>query len=159
MLNQNIFSNPFLKDQTDVNDIYRKIDALKIQQAQQTNARNAYDDLRSLYKDMSADERRYIESSDEFIKANMEYQEAFGNFMIDRMGSDFLQSQYGSTVEKTIAVIKRKKEEYHDHLAEDINTIKEQNASLMSKNDELAKTNKEMTELIKSLQDQLWVKK
>ena len=52
-----------------------------------------------------------------------------------------------------------KKEKYRENLTNDISTIKEQNKELITKNEELAKNNQELTNLIKSLQDQLWVKK
>lgn len=161
MNNQNVFSNPFLNNKTDdFNDIYNKINALKMQQQQtQQPTQNAYDDLRGLYKDMSVDERKYVESSNEFVSANIQYQEAFSNFLIDKFGGEFLQSKYGVTVEKVVATIKQKREEYHENLANDISTIKEQNQELITKNEELAKNNQELTNLIKSLQDQLWVKK
>ena len=86
MNNQNVFSNPFLNNKgTDLTDIYNKINTLKMQQQQtQPPIQNAYDDLRDLYKDMSVDERKYIESSNEFISANIQYQEAFSNFLIDK---------------------------------------------------------------------------
>ena len=54
---------------------------------------------------------------------------------------------------------KNKKEKYRENLTNDISTIKEQNKELITKNEELAKNNQELTNLIKSLQDQLWVKK
>ena len=161
MNNQNVFSNPFLNNKgTDLTDIYNKINTLKMQQQQtQPPIQNAYDDLRDLYKDMSIDERKYIESSNEFISANIQYQEAFSNFLIDKFGGEFLQSKYGVTVEKVVATIKDKKEKYRENLTNDISTIKEQNKELITKNEELAKNNQELTNLIKSLQDQLWVKK
>ena len=161
MNNQDVFSNPFLNNKSaDLNGIYNKINALKMQQQQtQQPAQNAYDDLKSLYKDMSVDERKFVESSNEFISANIQYQEAFSNFLIDKFGGEFLQSKYGVTVEKVVATIKEKKEKYRESLANDISTIKEQNQELITKNEELAKNNQELTNLIKSLQDQLWVKK
>ena len=111
MNNQDVFSNPFLNNKSaDLNDIYNKINALKMQQQQtQQPAQNAYDDLKSLYKDMSVDERKFIESSNEFISANIQYQEAFSNFLIDKFGGEFLQSKYGVTVEKVVATIQNKK--------------------------------------------------
>ena len=160
MNNQDVFSNPFLNNKSaDLNDIYNKINALKMQQQPQQTAQNAYDDLKSLYKDMSVDERKFVESSNEFMSANIQYQEAFSNFLIDKFGGEFLQSKYGVTVEKVVATIKEKKEKYRESLANDISTIKEQNQELITKNEELAKNNQELTNLIKSLQDQLWVKK
>ena len=161
MNNQDVFSNPFLNNKSaDLNDIYNKINALKMQQQQtQQPAQNAYDDLKSLYKGMSVDERKFVESSNEFISANIQYQEAFSNFLIDKFGGEFLQSKYGVTVEKVVATIKEKKEKYRESLANDISTIKEQNQELITKNEELAKNNQELTNLIKSLQAQLWVKK
>lgn len=160
MNNQNVFSNPFLNNQSsEFNDIYNKINALKMQQQSQQIVQTAYDDLKGLYKEMSVDERKYVESSDDFVNANVQYQEAFSNFLIDKFGGEFLQSKYGVTVEKVVATIKQKREEYHENLTNDISTIKEQNQALITKNEELAKNNQELTNLIKSLQDQLWVKK
>ena len=92
---------------------------------------------------MSVDERKFIESSNEFISANIQYQEAFSNFLIDKFGGEFLQSKCGVTVEKVVATIKEKKEKYRESLANDISTIKEQNQELITKNEELAKKNQE----------------
>ena len=58
-----------------------------------------------------------------------------------------------------IDLSENKEEKYRENLTNDISTIKEQNKELITKNEELAKNNQELTNLIKSLQDQLWVKK
>lgn len=180
--NSNLFSNPYLpnngpKSPTagDIANLYQKLDTLKAQQnviQQMENAtsnkttvndstprKTAFTEISELWAELSNEERKFIESSSEYIDANIEYQNAFNSFLLDKLGDEFLRSKFGAAPEKVLLAIKHKKEEYQTNLSNDISTIKTQNQFLMQKNDELAKSNEEMTKLIKSLQDQLWVNK
>ena len=177
--NSNLFANPYLtnnnQNDTDLTSLYQQLDALKAQkqmmnqsvaqnpQTQNDEAiakrRTVYTDIQKVWAELSTDEKNYIESSDEYVQANVEYQTAFNQFLIERMGEEFLVSKYGMAPEKVLAVINKKKDEYKNNLSNDISTIKSQNQYLMQKNEELSKNNEEMAKLIKSLQDQLWVNK
>lgn len=173
-----IFANPFLANNNKTNDLdlaslYQKLDALKAQKQVINNVQNTattvddvaakrktvYTDIQKIWSELSADERNFIENSEEYIQANVEYQTAFNQFLIERMGEEFLVSKYGIAPEKVLAVINKKKDEYKSNLSNDISTIKSQNQYLMQKNDDLAKKNEELSNLIKSLQEQLWVNK
>lgn len=180
--NNSLFSNPYSinngiksPNTNDISNLYQKLDALKAQQnamqqmenVRQTNNMNdesakrktAFTEINDVWAELSADEKKFIENSQEYVQANIEYQTAFNSFLLERMGDDFLRSKYGSAPEKILLAIKKKKEEYQNNLTNDISTIKTQNEYLIKKNDELSKNNEEMSKLIKSLQDQLWVNK
>lgn len=180
--NNSLFSNPYLVNSgpkspssSDIANLYQKLDTLKAQQnamQQMENVRpnnnmnddsakrrTAFTEINDTWAELSADEKKFIENSQEYAQANIEYQTAFNSFLLERMGDEFLRSKYGSAPEKILLVIKQKKEEYQNNLTNDISTIKTQNEYLIKKNDELSKNNEEMSKLIKSLQDQLWVNK
>lgn len=174
--NSNLFANPYLvnnkTNDTDLTMLYQKLDALKAQKNYMNNAqpqtqddevlakrKTVYTDIQQVWSELSNDEKQFIESSEEYIQANIEYQNAFNQFLLERMGDEFLVSKYGMAPEKVLGAIKKKKEEYQNNLSSDISTIKSQNQYLLQKNEELVKNNEEMTKLIKSLQEQLWVNK
>lgn len=176
--NLDLFANPYLinkQTDTDLASLYQQLDALKAQKQSMNNSvayntqnkndenltarKTVYSDIQKVWSDLSADEKKFIENSEEYIQANIEYQTAFNQFLIERMGDEFISSKYGMAPEKVLAVINKKKDEYKSNLTSDISTIKTQNQYLMQKNEELSKNNEEMTKLIKSLQDQLWVNK
>ena len=174
-----LFANPYLvnnkQNDIDLTSIYQKLDALKTQKQMINNSitpntqmqndesmakrKTVYTDIQKVWAELSTDEKNYIESSEEYVQANIEYQTAFNQFLLERMGEEFLVSKYGMAPEKVLAVINKKKDEYKNNLSNDISTIKSQNQYLMQKNEELSKNNEEMAQLIKSLQDQLWVNK
>ena len=155
--------------------LYQKLDALKAQKQvmntpvapnatgmaaeSNTQRKTVYSDIQKVWTELSADEKKFIESSEEYIQANIDYQTAFNQFLIERMGEEFLVSKYGTAPEKILAVINKKKDEYKSNLSNDISTIKSQNQYLIQKNEDLSKKNEELSSLIKSLQEQLWVNK
>lgn len=176
--NSDLFANPYLankQNDTDLTSLYQQLDALKAQKQFMNNSvahntqlqaddnsvkrKTVYSDIQKVWADLSADEKKFIENSEEYIQANIEYQTAFNQFLIERMGDEFVSSKYGMAPEKILTVINKKKDEYKSNLSSDISTIKSQNQYLMQKNEELTKNNEEMSKLIKSLQDQLWVNK
>lgn len=178
--NTNLFANPYLQESQsskapdDINSLYRQIEALKAQKtaltnlqspniknndATQQNKRTVYNDIGTIWSELSAEERKYIENSEEYQNANIEYQQSFNNFLVEKLGDDYLQSRFGTAPEKVLAVIKKKKEEFQNNITNDISAIKSQNEYLVKKNDELTKSNEEMNKLIKALQEQLFVNK
>ena len=184
--NNSLFSNPYLPKNPsninntlsgqadDINALYSQLEALKAQRQslgktqqafvdtqhpQQNSVRTVYTDIAELWESLSADEQRFVETSQEYQQANIEYQNAFNSFLLERFGNEFLSSKHGKVPEKILSIIKTKKEEYQNNLTNDISTIKSQNELLLKQNSELSKNNEEMGRLIKSLQDQLWVQK
>lgn len=177
--NSNLFANPYLantkQNDTDLTSLYQQLDALKAQKQLMNNSvaqnpqtmtdeasakrKTVYTDIQKVWAELSTDEKNFIESSEEYVQANIEYQTAFNQFLIERMGEEFLLSKYGAAPEKVLGVINKKKDEYKNNLSSDISTIKSQNQYLLQQNEQLAKNNEEMSKLIKSLQDQLWVNK
>ena len=177
--NSNLFANPFLannkQSDPDLANLYQQLDALKAQKQLMNNAtstnqqimqddtsakrKTVYSDIQKVWAELSTDEKNFVENSEEYIQANIEYQTAFNQFLIERMGEEFLLSKYGSAPEKILGVINKKKDEYKNNLSTDISTIKTQNQYLLKQNEELAKNNEEMSKLIKTLQDKLWVNK
>ena len=177
--NTDLFSNPYLVNNKkapidDIESLYQKLDAIKnqkmlleksdIKQANSNDStlikrKTVYDDINSLWSELSADEKKFIETSDDYVQANIEYQTAFNSFLLERMGDEFLMSKYGTAPEKILGAIKKKKDEYQNNLSNDISTIKQQNQLLLKQNEELTKNNENLNSLIKSLQEKIWMDK
>jgi hypothetical protein len=163
----NIFQNPLdfrgaSSPDAQLSDIYAGMERLKqLQQLSQPQIpqRTVFTDIADELKDMSEDEKRFIEGSDEYQRANLEYQESFTNFLLEKLGQEYLSSQYGKAPEKMLLIIKQKKEKYKGQFAADISSIKEQNNNLAIKNEDLMKTNIELQKQLKLIQERLLMEK
>jgi ABC-type transporter Mla subunit MlaD len=168
MYNSNIFKNPLdfngaSSPDAQMSEIYANLEKLKqLQQLSQVNnqqKRTVFSDIADELKDLGEDERRFIESSEEYQKANAEYQESFTAFLLEKLGPEYLASQHGKIPEKMLLVIKQKKEKYKGQFAADISSIKEQNSNLAQKNETLMKTNLELQKQLKQIQEKLATEK
>lgn len=153
-----LFSNPYgtnEKTQDQLADAYKKLELLKQQEMNKAPERNAFSDISEELKGLSEDERTFIESSKEYIEASQAYQQAFNSFLIEKTGSEFLKTKYGTTVEKLLAVIKNKKDNYRNKFAEDIEAIKNTNSKLEKNNEELLKANSLLQQQLEAIQKKL----
>jgi hypothetical protein len=152
-----IFSSPFQVQNPEdrLNQIYQEMEILKQKQNGNVQQKTVFTEIADEMKDISIDERRYIESSDEYISASQQYQNDFSMFLIDNFGAEFSRSKYGKSTEKILAIIRKKKEDYKNHFAENISEIKEQNSTLSKQNDVLAKTNLDLQKQLAEIQKQL----
>jgi ABC-type transporter Mla subunit MlaD len=164
---QSIFQNPLdfrgaSAPESQLSDIYANMERLKqLQQLTQPQIpqRTVFSDIMDELKDMSEDEKRFIETSEEYQKANLAYQESFTNFLLEKLGPEYLSSTYGKAPEQVLLVIKQKKEKYKSQFAADITSIKEQNNSLAERNENLIRTNIELQKQLKEIQERLLMEK
>jgi hypothetical protein len=154
--NNSIFSSPFQSQNSEdrLNQLYQEMEMMK-QMKNPTNQRTVFTDIAEEMKDLSDDEKRFIETSKEYLSVSQQYQEDFSMFLIDNFGADFAKSKYGKSTEQLLAVIRQKKEDYKNKFAENISEIREQNSNLAQQNDALAKTNLELQKQLAIIQEQL----
>jgi len=165
-------SNPFAPSMPNGNSAYddlaqsyAKLEALKARQnqlyAQQTQQPNqaatVFSDINAELSNLSEDELNFINSSPEYQAVNNKYQAEFSQFLIAKFSNEYLQTTgNGRTLEEMLHTIRKQKEKYKEKFASDINEIRDQNQTLLSKNNQLAETNAELQRQLKEIQEKLW---
>lgn len=159
-------SNPFSLNGSSANtedslmQTYAKLEALKARQAQLNQPlqqkSTVFTDIAGELKDLSEDEINFIVNSPEYTSVNTKYQNEFSQFLITKFSAEYLQTGNTRTLEEMLAIIRKKKDQYKQRFAADINEIREQNKVLLNKNNELASTNEKLQEQLKNIQDRLW---
>jgi transposase-like protein len=152
--NNSLFSSPFQTQSSEerLNQLIQEMEMIK---GKNQPKRTVFTDISDEMKDLSEDEKRFIESSKEYIEASAKYQNDFSMFLVQYLGDEFTRSEFGKSPEQILAIIKKKKEEYKNHFAENISEIRDQNNNLALKNDELAKTNLELQKQLAEIKKQL----
>lgn len=154
--NNSIFADPFKPKYSDdrLAELYQNLERMKTQQIN-PNQKTVFSEIVAEFSDISDDEKRFIESSKEYMELSKKYQDEFSMFLIEYLGNDFLNSKYGKTPEEMLFVIRKKKEEYKNHFAENINEIRDKNNYLAERNDELSKANEELQKQLADIRKQL----
>lgn len=154
-------SNPALDES--VANSYAKLEALKkqisqqqLQQLQQTPQQTVFTDIENELKGLSEDEMQFILQSKDYQIVNQKYQNEFSQFLIAKFSSEYLQTGNTRTLEEMLLTIRKEKEKYKDKFAADINEIRDQNKTLLDKNDELSKNNKDLQKQLEEIKNKLW---
>lgn len=103
-----------------------------------------FTDIANEFKDISEDESNFIMSSAEYQNINNKYQTEFSQFLINKFSAEYSQIGNTKTLEEMLYVIRKQKEKYKQKFAADINEIRDQNKTLLDKNNELSETNKSL---------------
>ncbi len=152
-----LFANPLdpknIHDGNSLEQLRANVEALQKVETKQT--RNVFHDINDELSQMSIDERRFIENSDEYVALNQQYQNEFSSFLIEYLGPDYLRSGFGKTPETILATIRSKKDEYKNKFAKDMTIAHEQNATLIEKNNALMEMNVKLQEQLKKIQEKL----
>jgi len=175
MSNNNLFSaplstsNPFAPSMPsgsnvydDLANSYAKLEALKARQNQlysQPNQQTAtvFSDINNELANLSEDEITFINNSPEYQAVNNKYQAEFSQFLIAKFSNEYLQTTgNGRTLEEMLHTIRKQKEKYREKFAADINEIRDQNQTLLNRNNQLAETNAELQKQLKEIQEKLW---
>lgn len=151
-----IFSSPFQNQNSEdrLNQLYQEMEYMK-QRQNGISQKTVFTEISDEMKDISEDERHFIESSKEYTIASQKYQSDFSMFLIENFGADFAKSKYGKSIEEVLATIRQKKEDYRNHFAENISEIRNQNNTLAQQNDALAKMNLDLQKQLAEIQKQL----
>lgn len=158
-------SNPFSFNKNTSNNIedslmqtYAQLEALKAKQNQLNNMNNinqpatVFTDIANEFKDITDDESNFILSSQEYQTLNNRYQTEFTQFLIGKFSNEYLQTTGNTrTLEEMLFTIRKRKEQYKNKFASDINEIRDQNKELLERNNNLAADNLELQKQLKKL--------
>jgi chromosome segregation ATPase len=158
--NTNPFSNtPSVLD-TSLADSYAKLEALKRQQQQlqQPAAQHAtvFTDIENELKNLSEDETAFVTSSKEYQTIAAKYQAEFSQFLINKFSNEYIQTGNTRTLEELLYTIRQQKDKYKDKFATDINEIRDQNKTLLDRNNQLAESNQALQKQLEEIKSRLW---
>lgn len=108
-----------------------------IPNAQPIAYRTVFNDIADEWANCSEDERRFIDSDNEYINANLIYQQQFNAFLLDLVGLQFVNSQYGKSAEGVLVSLRNAKAKYKKEAAESVASVKAENAELQRQLEEL----------------------
>lgn len=156
----NPFSNtPSVLDAS-LADSYAKLEALKRQQAMQQQPAGqqatVFTDIENELKNLSEDEMNFITSSKEYQAISNKYQSEFSQFLINKFSNEYMQTGNTRTLEEMLYTIRSQKEKYKDKFATDINEIRDQNKTLLDRNNQLAENNLALQKQLEEIKSRLW---
>jgi molybdopterin converting factor small subunit len=141
-------------------DSYAKLEALKRQQQQMqqpvVQQSTVFTDIADELKNLSEDESIFITSSKEYQTISNKYQAEFSQFLINKFSNEYMQTGNTRTLEEMLYVIRQQKEKYKDKFATDINEIRDQNKTLLDRNNQLAESNLALQKQLEEIKSRLW---
>ena len=126
---------------TDIDQLYNEINRLKtsVPNVQPIAYRTVFNDIADEWANCSEDERNFIDSDKEYISANITYQQQFNAFLLDLVGMQFINSQYGKSAESVLVALRNAKSKYKKNAADNVAAVKAENAELQRQIIELQK--------------------
>ena len=128
-----------LGNQNNMDAIYAEMARLRNQTTQPMTYRTVFNDISDEWSNCSDDERHFIELDKDYIAANMSYQQQFNAFLLDLVGVQFINSQYGKSAEEVLLSLRNAKSKYKKEAADNIASVKAENAELQRQLEELKK--------------------
>lgn len=98
--------------------------------AQPIAYRTVFNDIADEWANCSEDERRFIDADKEYLSANVNYQQQFNAFLLDLVGMQFINSQYGPSAEAVLIALRNAKSRYKKDTADNIASVKAENIEL-----------------------------
>lgn len=125
----------------DIDQLYSEISRLKsaIPSVQPAAYRTVFNDIADEWANCSEDERKFIDSDTEYISANITYQQQFNAFLLDMVGLQFVNSQYGKSAESVLVALRNAKAKYKKAASDNIAAVKAENVELQRQLTELQK--------------------
>jgi hypothetical protein len=132
---------------------YARLEALKAKQSQlqQPQINTVFTDIANEFEGLTLDEANFIVNSNEYQNLNNKYQQEFTQFLISKFSNEYIQTGNVRTLEEMLFTVKQKKEQYKQKFAQDINEIRDQNKTLVEKNNQLAENNQALQDQLKQL--------
>lgn len=131
------FTQP--NDKSSIDALYSELTRLKggMPTAQPMAYRTVFNDIADEWANCGDDEKRFIDSDSDYINANITYQQQFNAFLLDMVGMQFINSQYGKSAEAVLVALKNAKAKYKKEAAENIAMVKAENLALQQQLKEL----------------------
>ena len=122
---------------SNLDSLYNEVARLKAQPTQPITYRTVFNDISDEWAAASEDERNFIESDPDYRAANVTYQQQFNAFLLELVGVQFINSQYGKSAESVYLALKSAKNKYKKETAENVASVKAENAELQRQLEEL----------------------
>lgn len=120
------------------NDLYQEMYKYKnMLTSPVTQYRTVFNDISDEWSNCSEEERRFIETDEEYQAANTLYAQQFNAFLIDQFGLQFANSKYGTSAEKVLVSLRNARGRFHSSAMEDMAKIRNENALLQKQLKEL----------------------
>lgn len=120
-----------------LDQMYAELARLRAMQTPQPTYRTVFNDIADEWANCSEDERDFVNKDAEYLEANVSYQQQFNSFLLELVGAQFINSQYGKSAEQVLAALKKAKSKYKKENAENIVSVKAENAELQRQLKEL----------------------
>lgn len=120
-------------------NIYEELARLKNASLQLPTYRTVFNDISDEWNKATAEEQAFINNDEDYIKANLKYQQAFNSFLLEMVGQQFIASPHGSTAEEVLLSLRHAKERYREKADSTVKTVQEQNEMLKAEIAELKK--------------------
>lgn len=123
----------------DNRNIYAELERLRNASLQVPIYRTVFTDIADEWSKCSVEEQSFINNDEQYVEANLTYQQAFNSFLLEMVGQQFLTSQYGKTAENVLIKLKQAKERYRQKTDLTVKNVQEQNEMLKAELAELKK--------------------
>lgn len=120
-------------------NIYEELARLKNASLQLPTYRTVFNDISDEWNKATAEEQAFINNDEDYIKANLKYQQAFNSFLLEMVGQQFIASPHGSTAEEVLLSLRHAKERYREKADSTVKSVQEQNEMLKAEIAELKK--------------------
>ena len=131
--------NPSNLGYQDTRGIYAEIERLKGASLQIPTYRTVFTDISEEWNKCTQEEQVFINNDEKYVEANLAYQQAFNSFLLEMVGPQFLNSQYGKTAEVVLVTLKQAKDKYRQKTDLTVKSVQEQNEMLKAELAELKK--------------------
>lgn len=130
-----------INNRPDIDQLYNEINRLKsvVPSVQPTAYRTVFNDISDEWASCSEDERQFINNDEEYINNNVAYQQQFNAFLLELVGTQFINSPYGKSAENVLQSLKNAKARYKKKASDGVAAIKAENAELQKQLEELKK--------------------
>lgn len=125
-------------------NVYEELARLKNASLQIPTYRTVFNDIADEWNKSTLEEQTFINNDEDYVNANLKYQQAFNSFLLEMVGQQFVASPHGRTAEEVLLALRKAKDKYRSQANTTVKTVQEQNAALRKELDELKRKLGEM---------------
>ena len=99
--------------------------------------RTVFNDIADEWGNCTEDERRFIDTDIDYVNANLRYQQQFNAFLLEMVGTQFINSPYGKSAEEVLVTLRQARGRYRSKTAEVANSIQDENKAFRAEIEKL----------------------
>ena len=123
----------------DNQNLYEELRKMKNVSLQLPSYRTVFNDIADEWGKCTAEEQNFINNDEEYVKANIKYQQAFNSFLLEMVGQQFASSSHGRTAEEVLLALRQSKERYRRETDSAVKDVRQQNEMLKAEVEKLKK--------------------